>query len=492
MRILAALLLTFPAISLAQQVGIAEYNLPLGTGGVFPGPSGITAGPDGAMWFTEYWANNICRLSPSGTSTEYPVPTANYRPSEITSGPDGALWFTGAYGGIGRITTDGVITQYPLPTNLGGIITGPDGALWFTEPSANQIGRITTTGVVTAYPLPANPEFPSGSYPSGITVGPDAALWFTEYAAGQIGRITTAGQITEYPVSPAYGLSGIAAGPDGALWSTGTDAQLIVRTTTAGKSIVYALPNSLVYPGSITVGPDLALWFTATNLGRITTSGTITEYPAPPMADSIPGALTRGPDRELWFTYGTNGIAVGEAVIANATLGVSPPNGYFDSSLAFIGSGFAANENVTMYTQSVGSAVLSSAIADSSGSFSATAHAPQSAKGPRIFIAVGQTSGKVGIANFSMAPRLVLAPNLGPAGSTVTVEGYGFDYPAGVELFWDNPRTLLGTGVANTYGTFHGGAAVTFTVPADAPAGSNGVFGRDNTGAIGLTFFTVE
>ena len=35
-------------------------------------------------------------------------------PQLIAAGPDGALWFTaGAY--IGRITTPGVVTEYPVP-----------------------------------------------------------------------------------------------------------------------------------------------------------------------------------------------------------------------------------------------------------------------------------------------------------------------------------------------------------------------------------------
>jgi hypothetical protein len=104
----------------------------------------ITAGPDGALWFTD--ANNIGRITTSGEIREYPIPTPNSRPSHITSGPDGALWFT-EYdtNKIGRITTSGEITEYPIPTptsGVSGITTGPDGALWFTESAANKIGRL--------------------------------------------------------------------------------------------------------------------------------------------------------------------------------------------------------------------------------------------------------------------------------------------------------------------------------------------------------------
>src|SRR2546421_9401158 len=69
--------------------------------------------------------------------TEYPVPTANSKPENITRGPDGNLWFTEFFGNkIGRISTTGIITEYPIPTSSSwpeGITAGPDGNLWFTE-----------------------------------------------------------------------------------------------------------------------------------------------------------------------------------------------------------------------------------------------------------------------------------------------------------------------------------------------------------------------
>jgi len=62
----------------------------------------------------------------------------------ITVGPDGALWFIEA-NKIGRFTTSGVLTEYPVPSGDGlGITTGPDGALWFTEGgSSGKVGRIS-------------------------------------------------------------------------------------------------------------------------------------------------------------------------------------------------------------------------------------------------------------------------------------------------------------------------------------------------------------
>jgi hypothetical protein len=112
------------------------------------------------------------------------------------AGPDGALWFTESNANkMGRITTAGVITEFPLSTggsgNVVGITAGPDGAIWFTEENSStcEIGRITIGGIITGFPLgsPATQPFACGG-PFGISAGPDGAIWFTETAGGKIGR----------------------------------------------------------------------------------------------------------------------------------------------------------------------------------------------------------------------------------------------------------------------------------------------------------------
>jgi virginiamycin B lyase len=299
------LLITGAVAALAQPT-ITEYPVPT------PGsnPIAITAGPDGALWFAEFYAGKIGRITTSGVVTEYSAPGST--PFRITAGPDGALWFTDDFGNrIGRITTSGVVTEYAVPTpnsNPAGIATGPDGALWFTEGSGNNIGRITIAGVITEYPMP-HPY----AFPEVITLGPDGALWFAE-SYGTIGRITTAGVITEYPACCSQ-LEGITAGPDGAVWFTEGSSGGIGRISTAGVFTSY--PATGTYSYGIAPGPDGALWFTDyyTNmLGRITTSGVVTEY-AVPTPNSNPGGIATGPDGALWFTE-ASGDNIGRVILA--------------------------------------------------------------------------------------------------------------------------------------------------------------------------------
>src|SRR5438270_7258815 len=58
------------------------------------GPNGITTGPDGDLWFTEDLLSEIGRITPSGTITNFPIPSDFTGNLGITTGPDGNLWFT--------------------------------------------------------------------------------------------------------------------------------------------------------------------------------------------------------------------------------------------------------------------------------------------------------------------------------------------------------------------------------------------------------------
>jgi len=112
----------------------------------------------------------------------------------------------------------------------------------------------------------------------------------------------TLGSITNY--SLAYGSSpyAITEGPDGNLWFTEQSGNKIGRITASGTITEYSLVYSNSAPADIVSGPDDSLWFTMNRIGyvgKITTDGTLTQYPLP--SGASPLGITAGPDGDLWI-----------------------------------------------------------------------------------------------------------------------------------------------------------------------------------------------
>src|SRR5437588_12673572 len=184
---------------------ITEYIIPENNN-IPSTPLGITAGPDGNLWFTEQ-NGNVVKVTTSGVFTKYLAPSSTGE--GITAGPDGNLWFTESVGKVGKVTTSGVFTEYTIPTANSypvGIAAGPDGNLWFIERNANHVAKVTTSGAFTEYPIPTAAScVPFGCVPYGIAAGPDGNLWFTEENGNKVAKVTTAGVFTEYPVPTPSG-----------------------------------------------------------------------------------------------------------------------------------------------------------------------------------------------------------------------------------------------------------------------------------------------
>ena len=171
-------------------------------------PQWITVGPDGALWFSEN--DYVGRITTAGAITVYPVTVpANEYVEGITAGPDGAMWF-GAGSAVGRITTSGVVSFYPLPSGynvpVASIAAGPDGALWFTEGAGASISRITTTGSFSEYEPPLFGKVFFGGYGLIITAGPGGTLWFA--AGSAMGEIVfPTANMSVSPYNGYYGSS---------------------------------------------------------------------------------------------------------------------------------------------------------------------------------------------------------------------------------------------------------------------------------------------
>ncbi len=485
---IASCILTLSSFSTlfgAQQVGQIEHLLSYQD----YQPLSITTGPDGALWFTENCCLGVGRIATDGTITQYPYASGNVS-DFITTGSDGALWFTQGFSYIGRMTTSGVYSQYTIPgpeAAVGYITTGPDGAVWFTESGeVDSIVRLTTSGEFTIYPIPT-----SGAGANGITTGPDGALWFTESFAGKIGRITTSGAITEYPLPAGTGPSSIVTGPDGALWFPQELEDSIGRITTSGALSQYPLTQTTILERcQIAVGPDGDLWFgDAGNvaLGRITTSGALTEYPVP-TGNGSPAGITSGPDGAIWYTSYQH---IGQAVFETAVVSATPDTGKVGSEVMLSGTGFAPGEQVDLFGNSTSKNLLATAYADGSGSFVVSRSVVPAAFGPESVTGVGQTSRKLGVAPYTVQAELVLSPAEGAPGATIQGNGYGFATIDQLNVFWTGPGGRT-TEVGPVDPNLRGSATFTFVIPKGTPTGKGYITLQGYNGDVARASLTVQ
>lgn len=293
---------------------LAEYSL-TGVGADKPTPDAMVAGPEGDVWFTNLHANKVGKITEAGAISEYGLGEANY-PTSIAVGPDGNFWTPGTTNGdIAKTTPGGQVTEYPVPADYGnsgpyGVTAGSNGEMWFTEAHTNSIAEITTSGTITnEFALPA------GSSPISIVAGAEGDLWYTDQGSSKVGKITTSGTITEYSLPPGSLPEDITAGPEkeSAMWFTEYGTGKIGKITASGALSEYSLPSGSD-PRGITVGPEKenAVWFTEEGtgkIGKLNTSpaageakppqpGTTLEYQIPTSGTGLP-TLTKS-EAEKW------------------------------------------------------------------------------------------------------------------------------------------------------------------------------------------------
>jgi virginiamycin B lyase len=155
------------------------------------------------------------------------------------------------------------------------------------------------SGTIVEYLLPT-----ANAGPFAITQGPDGNMWFTESNTGtnKIGKITPAGVITEFQLSTNNAFPGnIVSAPDGNLWYV-DEASHLGRVTTAGTITLFPATD----PSSIAVGPDNNLWvpeFNGMKVDVYSTAGALLHSYA---SNTNPTNLqleliTAGPDGNMWF-----------------------------------------------------------------------------------------------------------------------------------------------------------------------------------------------
>jgi streptogramin lyase len=482
--------------------------------------SHIVADANGNYWFTDATDNAIGEVTPAGAVTMFPLPAlpansdaTSQSPVDIVLGPDNNIWFTeNGADAIGRITANGTITEFHTPTadsNPLGLAVGPDGNLWFAESNGSAIGKITTDGKITEYPVSTLDV----SELDGFVGGPDGKVWFIAYdnnGNGTLDSITSDGHITSFPL--ADDPTALAAGPDGDLW-VGTDSGNIDRVGTNGDVTTFAIPDDADV-NDLVAGSDGDLYFSLdgnNQLGRITTSGVISEFTFPANAAQNANGpiemagLTQDSDGTIWFVDQTN-PQVGSVNLSNALLATSndvtvtagtPSTATFASF-----TDFAGGTDPSAYTATIsidGAAAVNATItANANGGFDVNYNTDWTLGGSTFNVTITDNSNATRIATATGSLTINAPPATGVGIAVTATSGQNFSgtvatftglamnslssYSASIE--WGDGQTTVGTITVNSTGgvnitgsdTYAAAGTYTVTTTLLPYASSGGIF----------------
>jgi len=245
---------------------------------------------------------------------EFPIPINDSVPGILALDGDDSAWFTMGGGGfgnislpplnrVGRMTSDGDLVVYDLPTpkaGPSGIILGQHGVAYVTEFFGNKIARIdANTKTITEFPLPT-----ANAWPTGIAKDSRGNIWFAETNGNKIGKLTPQNHIIEYPLpTPASRSTGIAVDKDDQVWVAERDANKVACLRRDGSFVEYAVPTPNGKPTGIAVAADNTIWFAereGNKIGHIA-ENKVSEFSLP-HPHSGPFIVLPDHEGKIWFS----------------------------------------------------------------------------------------------------------------------------------------------------------------------------------------------
>ncbi|HEV2964419.1 MAG TPA: hypothetical protein VG649_21505 [Candidatus Angelobacter sp.] len=296
------------------------------------GPSIIQADWDGSVWVALARVGKVARIAKDGAIREFNLPAGSF-PVGIARDKGNRLYVSDIRRNviIELSTATGSTRDFPVPTANAWpffLNMSSDGRVWFSERVGNKIGSLDpATGLVKEYPVPSEQ-----AQPAGLTVTPDDVVYFTENTGHKLGRLDSGkGQVTEMEVpsflkdSPYYGLAGITSDGHGAVWFSELDGRICRVDRHPGmpdKIVEIPLPNPAARPAGVAVDRWGIVWFTELDGNAIgsynPTLKVFDEFPIPtgapdPSPMGPPEATARGEIPMVGFRARTSrpfGIAV--------------------------------------------------------------------------------------------------------------------------------------------------------------------------------------
>jgi virginiamycin B lyase len=216
LTLLAAILGSAFATTLASAATLQEYDVPKGSG-----LHDVAPAADGGVWYTAQRTGELGYLDPRTGKTRHIKLGDGSAPHGVIVGADGAAWVTdGGLNAMVRVDAQtSAVKSYPLPpgygyANLNTAAFDGRGVLWFTGQSGTigwldpRTGRLEAGGA------------PRGRGPYGIAATPKGEIWYASLAGNHLAQVDGAsGQITIHdPPTPRQGARRVWSDSKGRLW----------------------------------------------------------------------------------------------------------------------------------------------------------------------------------------------------------------------------------------------------------------------------------
>jgi streptogramin lyase len=267
-------------------------------------PGRIAPGPDGNVWFTLGGTKEFGRITPDGIVTEYDTP-ANQIVTDLVAGSGNRMWLAINGGVIEWDIAAATGTAHAIAAieNSDGITRDPDGNLWIVDRG------LTTPGVVKVDETGALVQDVqvAGSDGRDIDLGPDGRVWWTDFNGGAVRATDTGPPFATQTIPVGVNPQDVKGAPIGqiAFSDPGADPQTVGRLSPAGASLG-TIPAPGTDPFGIAFGGDGAFWvaqFNSDSLLRLAPGGQTSPLAMP--AASGPRRVTAGPGNTLWVSLET-------------------------------------------------------------------------------------------------------------------------------------------------------------------------------------------
>jgi len=235
------------------------------------GPGDLAYGPDGSLYWTNFWTGDLNRRTPEGLLITVAV---GQGAGPLAVAPDGAVAVARRVLGEGLTLLDAGLApakrDVALPFTVGGLAYDPRGRLYATSWHTGELYRVRVQDDPVTVQLVAD----GFTTPAGIAFEPDGRLLLTDYATGELWRLTIPGatahgdEIQAAGLGPDKaavtrtrlgefepGLSSVAPDPRGHVYVANSQDGSVIKLYDYGARRVIR-QGGLILPGGLTLCPN--------------------------------------------------------------------------------------------------------------------------------------------------------------------------------------------------------------------------------------------